>query len=229
MKKLLAQIILGVSIGLVCLHIFSLRNAEASDCGGDPNCRNYASVFLTDTDYTGVHGRITYANPSLRDQGFTLETFWIVDAASDSWVEFGWVKQHDVNGTQPTLYWAHGNNGVYDEEFMETNTREHAFEIQHKTSDNKWHLYLDGVERASISLPFSQGHIQAGGESTDLVAACCPPSHNAMGTSGLSHLTYMKNHAGFYKWNGWDTEEQTDSYQVIPVGSDHFQSKGNNP
>lgn len=228
MIRRLLQISMGAVIGLVWLALIPSGKVQAVTCPGDDLCRAYAYAYLSDaSNYTAVHGRITNGVPTIRDGGFSAGILWIGDLyTGKNYIELGWRR---VSGGNPRQYWGYvDNSGVWHGPLWLTtnNTAPHYFKIEHKTSDNKWHLYVDSVEQpgSGISLGVSSGLIEAGGEVTDWSG-----SHNAMGISTFDTLTYMRNHAGYYSWNGWSGSHTDYSYWFSGLSSTSFQNGGYNP
>jgi len=223
MVKRFLQILIGVALGLVSFQIIGPRVAQAA-CPGDPWCRAYAVADVTDaSNYTAIHGYIEYGIPTIRDGGFSAEVLWIGGWTSD-YIEIGWRR---VNGSSPRLYWGYvdSSGGWHGPFWLGTNTRGHDYQIEHKTSDNKWHVYIDGVERGSATLGVSSGTMSAGGEVTDFVSG----QHNAMGISGFLNLSYKRNHTGYWAWSGWSGTRINYSYWLTPISGKAFQNGGYNP
>lgn len=225
MAKRLYQIMLGAVIGIVCLAMIPPDTVQAA-CPGDLSCRAYSIAYLTDaSNYTAVHGRITNGIPTINDGGFSAEVLWIGDLLNvKNLVEIGWRRE---SGQNPKLYWGYWDNsgGWHGPFWLSTdNTAPHYFKIEHKTSDNKWHVYIDNVEKNSVTLGGSSGIIEAGGEVTDWSG-----SHNAMGISTFDTLTYMRNHTGYYSWNGWSAARTDYSYWFTGLSNNSFQNGGYNP
>jgi len=224
MTKRLLQILLGVSIGLVALQATSPYHITQAACPGDPWCKAYAVADVTDaSNYTAIQGWIEYATPTIRDGGFSAEALWIGDWDQD-YIEIGWRKTNDG---KRRMYWGYvdSGGGWHGPYWLGNNTRGHAYQIEHKQSDNKWHVYIDGVDRGSATLGVSQGTMSAGGEVTDFVAF----EHNAMGVSGLLNLSYMRNHTGYWSWNGWSGTRINYSYLLTRISNNAFQNSGYNP
>lgn len=117
---------------------------------------------------------------------------------------------------------------IYDHasiNWLSNNTSGHDYQIEHKTSDSKWHISIDGSEKAVVSISVSAGLITAGGEVTDWSSS----SPNAMGVSGFTNLSYMVNHTGYYSWNGWNYSYTDYSYVFSSLGTNAFQDSGYNP
>jgi hypothetical protein len=230
--RLLVQISAGIILGMGLLQFMKVGSVFANDCGGDPNCRMYAVSQSYDTDYTAIHGRITYGDPAVRDGGMSQATLWIGDPNVDgtNYIELGWRKQPSAQSEPYILLGVTDANGAFQGYRLGTNTQDHYFQIEHKLSDNKWHIYLDGQETqgSPITLGVDRGRMVVGGEVTDFDAYCCPPSHNAMGVAGFTNLTWMKNHQGYYAYNGFQGIRMDDGYQFRVLGPDHAQASGNN-
>ncbi|MBA2682838.1 MAG: hypothetical protein H0U76_31145 [Ktedonobacteraceae bacterium] len=191
------------------------------------NCREYAVAILNNAyTYTAVHAYIEAANPGIRDGGFSSEVIWIASSDSQNYVELGWRKTSDGSIRQ---YWETTVNGVSGPiNWISSNSSVHDYQIEHKTSDNKWHISVDGSEKAAVSMSFSQGWIEAGGEVTD-VTNSNPPNHNAIGVAGLLSLSYMQNHTGYYSWNGWSGSIVNSGYYLTASSGHSFQNGGYNP
>ncbi len=186
-----------------------------------PSCRAYSYARLTNTNYTAVHAYISNAVPSIRDGGFSSEVLWI--GSYTDYVEIGWRKDNSGNNKQ---YWEVTNGGVGGPiNWLSDNTSGHDYQIEHKTSDNKWHISIDGSEKTAVSMSVSAGLITAGGEVTDWSSS----NHNAMGVSGFTNLSYMVNHTGYYSWNGWNYSHIDYSYVFSSLGTNAFQDSGYNP
>jgi hypothetical protein len=217
-------ILLGAVLGFVCIPTLNVTHAQ-SGCPGGEDCRAYAITRLSDNNYTGVSGRIEWADPTIRDGGFSAQVLWIGGAEGTDYIEVGWRKP---TGGAVQFYWGYvDSSGNWSGAKWQgtITTYETDYEIQHKTSDNKWHVYIAGSERGSAQLGVSSGSIDAGGEVTDFSST----EHNGMGRSGFHNLAYMEDHTGFWKWVGWDQQFQDYSYRVVPLGDNTFQTEGYNP
>lgn len=226
MKRFAWIMSIFVVLGVI-LFSLSIPSDALAACPG-AGCRAYSVAYRNDaSNYTAVHAYISYAIPSIRDGGFTSEVIWIGDLFSapvKNVIEIGWRR---TNGANPRQYWGYFNNsgtwfGPY---WIADNTSGHDYQIEHQTSDNMWHIYIDGVEKAKISLGVSSGIIEAGGEVTDYSST----QHNAMGVSSFSNLSYKRNHAGYYAWPGWSGVIVNYSYVFSSLSSTSFQNSGYNP
>lgn len=223
MTKRFLQVLVGVVLGLATLMLIKTGDVQAG-CPGDSPCRAYAIAEVNDaTNYTAIHGYITYGIPTIRDGGFSLETLWIGGTIAN-YIELGWQR---TSGNNPRLYWGYVDNGGnwHGPYWLGSNTQGHDYQIEHKTSDNKWHVYIDGVEKGSVTLGVSSGTMSAGGEVTDWSTT----QHNAMGISTFQNLSYKRNHAGYYSWSGWSYTYTNYSYWLTSLSNNKFQDGGYNP
>lgn len=223
MIKRYFQVLMGVVIGFTALMLIKTGDVQAA-CPGGGECRAYSYAAVTDaSNYTAIHGYITYGIPTIRDGGFSAEVLWIGGDATD-YIEIGWRR---TNGNNPRLYWGYvdSGGGWHGPYWLGSNTTGHDYQIEHKTSDNKWHVYIDGVEKGSVTLGVSSGHMVSGGEVTDFSST----QHNAMGISTFQNLSYKRNHAGYYSWSGWSSTGVNYSYWFTGISNNKFQNGGYNP
>jgi len=169
----------------------------------------------------GADAKIEWANPTVRDGGFSAETLWVANGTK--WVEVGWTKE-DPPGAPPMgtyLYYA-WNDGTYHQYFLESTGSHNTYKIEHY-SGNSWRIYINGALRATVSAGFSTANrIDCGGEVTG--------NTNAMGISGTLNLRYKTTDQRWLYW--WPTTLYWDSpYWVVKIGgsNSNLQNGGNNP
>jgi len=181
--------------------------------------------------YTGVHARIEYANPSVRDNGFTSELIWLgpIDLKGN-YVEMGWRKT-GPNGNVKA-YWAYyTDDGTFHFIDLGTINSAHDYRLEYHPDDDSYHAYLDNneVQSSPVHLSSKGGWASAGGEVSDGVCDV----HNAMGVNGFTDLTYKVNTGGsitgYYTWNSQWKYFEDYQYHFTILSQNSFQNSGYNP
>lgn len=182
--------------------------------------RWYALGRITGS-FKGADAKIEWANPTVRDGGFSAETLWVANGAK--WVEVGWTKENPP-GSPPMgtyLYYA-WNDGTYHQQFLESTGSHNTYKIEYYSSNN-WRIYINGALRATVNAGFSTANrIDCGGEVTG--------NTNAMGVSGTLNLRYKTTDQRWLYWPNttlyWDSP-----YWVVKLGgsNSNLQNGGNNP
>lgn len=194
------------------------------------NCRVYASTYLADQQYTAVHAFIGYANPNINDgpTGFSAEVIWIGDVSSGKTIEIGWRQQGALQGE--SQYWAYfdASGGFHGPYWQSANYTGHDYQIEYRSSDNNWHVFIDGSEKGSISsstVGYTSGFITSGAESTDLSSS----DHNAVGIAGFTNLSFKRvGDTGYYSWSGIGPKTLNYDYWLNQLSYNSFQNGGHN-
>ncbi|MBA3468338.1 MAG: hypothetical protein H0T53_01715 [Herpetosiphonaceae bacterium] len=219
-KKILLILFTTLIILIVSLKMPSRGLAACS------TCRAYSAVYLNNkTTYTAIHAYITNATPSIRDGGFSSEVLWIgPPSGKKDYIEMGWRKNGPLNVNE--TYWGYyDTNGNWTYIPIAANSTGHDYQIEYKSWDGKWHVYLDGVDKGSRALSYTQSYLIAGGEVSDFSST----QHNAMGISNFTNLSYKDNNVGYFSWNGWTSSRVDYSYVLTTLSSSGFQNRGYNP
>lgn len=159
-------------------------------CTGGAHC--YAMGGIYGSSYKGAWAKIEWADPQVRDGGFSAETLWVQNGLR--WVEVGWTKEAPPGKPWGTyLYYAYDDGTNYYPTYLEATSSTNTYEISY-SSGNSWNIYINSALRATVDAGFSTAtDINAGGEVTSNV--------NAMGVAGTLLLQYKDTSNNWAYWS----------------------------
>lgn len=181
-RNLLLLAALIPSLAAVGLLSTSIPNAEATQCG-NPHCyadqRTYISNSLSGEKRTEVVTDLTTSTTCPTNTEFIDEEGWIVFANND-WLEAGFTQGYlqGVCRTSEHNFYADSIGGFYQEfdagavSIGSTQTYEES--DRNPGSGNIWHVYINGVDKAQLTMASSTASFVQQGEEVSYNSSTAP-------------------------------------------------------
>lgn len=178
----------------------------------------YAGVTKSGYTYKGVAAKIKTPTslPKLGDSG---ESCWVSNFASNGdWIQTGFRYYSGYSGFK--TYVETMRSGVYNLTEIGTHITDATihYKVNYEDSDGKWHAYIAGYDKGSLSMS-SSANVQANGETH--------ASNTQLGPFQYVQMVYRNESDGQYDWNWNDTTPTAQSpYHVTITDNANFKIYG---